>query len=351
MEIPLIVDEQDPKWQLLGQILNIFDSRRVKQQLARQGLTPVRRAALMLRVTLIAMFFSLDLAYVVQELQHREALRNFARVTPVPTSREVASFLSRFTEEQFVTLMLGVLNQICPARPRGPGTFLVDSTDIQVDINWFRKSWTKAALAGRDFQWGYAPSKGYYLGYKLSLLVDYPALQPMGFLLHPGAPADVQLWEHLIQEGKRRRIIRNGDVVIGDKGYFKYDHYLHGITRYKIVPGIFPRKNTPIEKILGQLAYPLSSYGQGRGERDRALYRRLKAALAHFLAHWQRYRPIRSRIEDFIKVGKAAFGWDRQHRYTRRSTAKNLALRVLLTGLVVNLGFREKQALQRLAEW
>ena len=80
MDVPLIVDERDPKWSLLGRILNLFASRRVKQQLARQGLTPVPRAAFMLRVTLVAMFFSLDLAYVVDELQHRKTLRNFAKV-------------------------------------------------------------------------------------------------------------------------------------------------------------------------------------------------------------------------------------------------------------------------------
>jgi hypothetical protein len=221
MDVPLIVDEQDPKWQLLGQILKIFASRRVKQQLARQGLTPVPKAALMLRITLIAMFFSLKLAYVVGELQDREGLRNFAQVPVVPTNQQVASFLGKFIPQQFVELVLGVLNQLCPPRPRGRGTFLVDSTEIQVDINWFRKTWPKSALVNRDFQWGYTPSKGYYLGYKLSLVLRYPSLQPVSFLLHPGAPADVELWDRLVQELKRRRIIRKGDLVVADKGDFK----------------------------------------------------------------------------------------------------------------------------------
>ena len=65
MEVPLIVDERDPKWSLLGQVLKIFDSRPVKQQLARQGMKPVPKAALMLRVILIAMFFSLNISYLM----------------------------------------------------------------------------------------------------------------------------------------------------------------------------------------------------------------------------------------------------------------------------------------------
>jgi hypothetical protein len=38
------------------------------------------------------------------------------------------------------------------------------------------------------------------------------------------------------------------------------------------------------------------------------------------------------------------------HRCTRRSVLKFAALNVLLVGMVVTMGFREKRVLQRLAE-
>lgn len=148
----------------------------------------------------------------------------------------------------------------------------------------------------------------------------------MSFLLHPGAPTDVELWDIRVQELKRRRIVRKGDLVVADKGDFKCLQYQNGIAQYQIVPGLFPRRNTPVEKILAQLTYPLRCYGPGRSARERVLYQRLKAALRHFLTHWNAYRPIRSRIEDFIKAGKEAFGWGVMHRYTWSSTAKHLAL-------------------------
>ena len=68
---------------------------------------------------------------------------------------------------------------------------------------------------------------------------------------------------------------RNGDLVVFDKGYFSYANYMKGVARYKIVPGIFPKVNTPREKILAQLAYPLAVFGQRRGSRRRTLYRHL----------------------------------------------------------------------------
>ena len=351
MKIPLIVDETDPKWILLGQILKVFDSRPVKQQLARQGMKPVPRAALMLRIVLVSMFFTQELSYVLGELTNRRILRSFARVAAVPTPPQLYSFLGRFTASQFLEVVLGILTTFCTPRQRGRSTILVDSTEIRVDLNWFRKKYTKRALKAREFKWGFSPSKGHYIGYKLSLIVAYPSMKPLCFLLHPGSPSDAKLYDVIVGELRRRRLARNGDLVVFDKGYFSYENYMKGIARYKIVPGIFPKINTPREKILSQLAYPLTSYGRGGDARRRALYRRLKSELRRYLERWEQYKPIRSRIEDFIKLGKAAFGWGLTHRYTQRAAAKYLAVGVLLTGLVISLGFRDKKAIQRLSEW
>ena len=41
MNIPLITGEKDPKWVLSGKILGIVSSRRVKQEMPEQGISPV----------------------------------------------------------------------------------------------------------------------------------------------------------------------------------------------------------------------------------------------------------------------------------------------------------------------
>jgi len=152
LKIPLIVDETDPKWILLGQILKVFDSRPVKQQLARQGMTPVPRAALILRIVLVAIFFAQELSYVLGELTNRHTLRSFVRVAAVPTPPQLYSFLGRFTASQFLEVVLGILTTFCTPRQRRRSTILVDSTEIRVDLNWFRKKYPKRALTAREFQ-------------------------------------------------------------------------------------------------------------------------------------------------------------------------------------------------------
>ena len=44
MNIPLSIDETDPKWNLLKNILDIISSRRVKQVMAKLGIKPVNKA-------------------------------------------------------------------------------------------------------------------------------------------------------------------------------------------------------------------------------------------------------------------------------------------------------------------
>jgi hypothetical protein len=62
MNIPLVIDKEDKKWALLGKILDITSARCVKQELAKQGLEPVDKAGAMLRIALIAIFFSAELS-------------------------------------------------------------------------------------------------------------------------------------------------------------------------------------------------------------------------------------------------------------------------------------------------
>jgi len=63
---------------------------------------------------------------------------------------------------------------------------------------------------------------------------------------------------------------------------------------------------------------------------------------------WERYRSIRSRMEDLFKLAKNSFSLDRLHRYTKKSVKKFVGLNVLLLGMIVSMGIRKKEELHRL---
>lgn len=73
--------------------------------------------------------------------------------------------------------------------------------------------------------------------------MDYDSMNPVAILIHSGAPNDARLFDEILENLQKRRIIRKGDILIFNKGYYSYKNYQLGISKYKIVPFIFPREN------------------------------------------------------------------------------------------------------------
>jgi hypothetical protein len=82
------------------------------------------------------------------------------------------------------------------------------------------------------------------------LAIEHPSLRPIAFLLHQESPNDAKIYKEILEELKRRRIARNGDTIVFDKGYYSYKNYLMGISRFKIIPLIFPKKNFKMNKLI-----------------------------------------------------------------------------------------------------
>ena len=80
-----------------------------------------------------------------------------------------------------------------------------------------------------------------------------------------------------------------------------------------------------------------------------AFFKKLKI-LIHHLKRVDELNE-RSEVEDVFKLGKCGLFMDRIHRFTKRSVAKFVYANVLMLAIFIRLGFREKKALQRLAEW
>lgn len=348
----MIVERKDPKWFLLEQVLAVVSTRRAQQEFSKYEITPIKTATLAMKIAIIAMFFSVDYAFVIRELKNRKKLRRFVGIKEVPSVETVYSTLSKIDENQFVSLIIGILNSCCNWRRRhGMNTFLVDATAITLDLNWFKRTYSKAKLERREFKWGYSPTHGHYIGYKLTLALDSRSLKPVCFLLHPGSPHDSVLYDEIMRELKRRRIIRIGDIVVFDKGYYSYDNYVQGIFEFNIVPLIFSKKKSSISKLMRKCVYPLWIFGRSD---TKILMKRFASLARRLFMHLRDEIPLlvkRSLIEDVFKTAKNAFGLRKIHKYTTKSVKKTICLNVLLLGLVISLGFDKKIDLQRLAEW
>ncbi len=346
MQIPLVVCRTDYRWQLLSKILNIFDLRKVKKVITKYTNL---KAIPVLKIVTTSMFFSTRISHVVSELKQREELREFMGIEEeeVPKESYVYTFLSKFSLNGFINMILRILNAITKRRARN-SKLIVDCTDISIDVNWFRNPVRQKDLEGKAYKWGYS-SKGKFIGMKLTLVLEYPSMKPLLFLLHPANRHEARIFREVMEELRRRRIVRSGDMVIMDKGFYAYKNYLVGINEYRVIPLIFPRSNFDIERLDGLLSYPLSIFSSKNLKSEIKLFKGLKAKLMNLLQRWEDFKSVRSVIEDVFKLAKS-FSLRKLHRYTRRSVYKFVAVNVFLVGVVVALGFREKKKLQRLAE-
>ena len=221
--------------------------RRVKRIVAKY--TKVSRIQ-PVKVVLTSMFFSTKISHVIKELKQRRDLRRFLGIKEkeVPKESHVYSFLSKFSLNSFINMILRILNSITKRRVRN-SKLIVDCTDVSVDVNWFRKPVKQAKLEGKDYKWGYS-AKGKFIGMKLTLVLEYP-FKPLLFLLNPANKHEVKIFREVMGELRRRKMLRKRDVLIFDRGFYAYRNYLVGINEYKIVPLIFPRSNFKLRRLDG----------------------------------------------------------------------------------------------------
>ena len=105
-------------------------------------------------------------------------------------------------------------------------------------------------------------SKGFYIGFKATVIIDYDNMNPVSILIHSGAPNDAKLFDEIMENLQKRWIIPKRDILILNKEYYSYKNYQIGINKYKIVPFIFPKNNFKRTKLNDQLSYPLQIFNK-----------------------------------------------------------------------------------------
>ncbi|MBO5100877.1 MAG: transposase, partial [Treponema sp.] len=211
-------------------------------------------------------------------------------------------------------------------------TYITDATPVECDINILRKYISPQHLKKLRLKFGYSNSKGYFVGYKVTMVLEKNTRTPVSILIHPGAPNDSKIFDEVLKELKRRGLIKTKDLIYFDRGYFSYENYKIGINKYKIIPVIFPKEIFKINKFKDQMSYSLMIYKNKKEINDnKKLTKHLQKLLLIKLENWKDYKPIRGIIEDFFKAAKGAFGLGKFHSFTDKSMYKNIYLCLLLT--------------------
>ena len=161
---------------------------------------------------------------------------------------------------------------------------------------------------------------------------------------------DESLLEPIVLKRTRWVLRRERGSNPSDLSDYNYKNYQLGISKYKIVPFIFPKDNFNKTKLNDQLSYPLQVFKKTKKIlAQKQFYNNLKIELFKKLDDWKKFKPIRGKIEDFFKLLKQGLNMREIHKYTPKSVAKTVYLNVFLGALIISQGFYSKTAIQQLS--
>lgn len=345
-------DSKDPKYTLLGKIFKIIDSKKARNILSRNGITNRQMMVYSIKILFMAMYFNYDVSNVIKELNRSFKLRKFAGFNnEIPTPEQTYEYFSRYSAEQYCNIMNSMFNMVNKPNRGKYNQFIADATPSACDFNNDKHFIPKKHLEKLNLKWSYSTTKGSFIGFKVTVVINKATLTPVSVLIHSGAPSDAKIFDEVLKELRRRRIIKDKDIILFDRGYFAYKNYQIGINKYKIIPVIFPKSIFSIDKLKGQMSYPMEVYlNNKRAKELKKDIKSMSTILFEKLENWKDLKPIRGLIEDFFKVAKDAFGLGEFHSYTIESMSRKIYLCLLLTTLIINQGFDTKTKLQKLAE-
>ncbi|SFL45346.1 hypothetical protein SAMN02910297_00918, partial [Methanobrevibacter olleyae] len=111
------------------------------------------------------------------------------------------------------------------------------------------------------------------------------------------------------------------------------------------------KENMKMKKLNQIFNYKLEIFNPKKNtEKIKKLLKRLKNEFLEKINNWEKYKPIRGKIEDFFKLCKDGLNMRDIHKYTHDSVKRTVYLNVFLAGLITLQGYTTKTALQKLAE-
>ena len=345
-------DSKDPKYTLLSKIFKIIDSKKFRDICSRKGITNRQMMINSIKILFITMYFDYTVSNVINELNRSRKLRKFAGFSDeIPTAEQVYEYLSRYSAEQYCKIVNATLMRFNKQNRGTYNRFIADATPSACDFNNDKHFIPKEHLEKLNLKWGFSTTKGHFIGFKVTVVLNEKTMAPVSILIHSGAPNDSKIFDEVLQDLQKRRIIKRKDIILFDRGYYGYKNYQIGINKYRIVPIIFPKESFKEEKLKGQMSYPMEVFSKNKKAKElKKDIDSIASILYKELRNWKDLKPIRGIIEDFFKVAKDAFGLGEFHSYTMESMSRKIYLCLLLTTLIVQQGYKTKTQLQRLAE-
>ena len=330
---PLIPDIRHPKWIIVVKILEIIASPRARKIAGRLKISDVNNFLLAIKILVLSDLFERDVSKLVSEINDNSDLKKLLGTELKLKASEIYKLQSNLDYNLIFQFLKRVFQPRTRLRNKKQEIIIIDTSSIVIDLNMWRNR-HKIGKIDKRYKYSYGPSIGYYVGFKLILAINQDN-ELLGFEIFKDSPNDSKLLLPFIEKLFRARIIKSEDIIICDKGFTSKANYQIIINRFNVVPIIYPRKNTNLDKIIRELNPPLDLFFTKKYNMD--IWKRTVAVFKKLILKWEDFKIIRSNIEDFFNIAKNFLGMNRNHQYTKVSIEKRVARIIFLTQKLIYL--------------
>ncbi|WP_365316855.1 transposase [uncultured Methanobrevibacter sp.] len=87
-----------------------------------------------------------------------------------------------------------------------------------------------------NLKWEFSTTKDHFIRFKVTVILNEKTRVPVSILIHSEAPNDSKIFDKVLQDLQKRHITKRKDIILFNRGYYRYKSYQIGINKYKIVP-------------------------------------------------------------------------------------------------------------------
>lgn len=197
----------------------------LKKIMARNGFKNINEIIIILKTIFLSIYFETDISFAVNQLESNSELCKGLEIPYVISSDIIYNRLSRLDPEALENAVNGILNSLWKDNTNRGRSFLIDATPGDLDINFGSKNISKESLEDKDFSWAWGTAIGYYIGYKVTVVLDYKTKMPVYFMIESGSPSDTKMVGKILPILRKKKIIKRGDRILFDCRYYSYENY------------------------------------------------------------------------------------------------------------------------------
>jgi len=211
--------KKDPKFTLLNKVFKYIDNKKAMRIYGRNGVKNIPMMIICIKIIFTAFYFDYPVSKVINELNRDNRLKKFLNIRgDVPKDSQVYEYISRYSADKFVNIVNSLL-KTCNKNYTNPyKKYIVDGMGVECDINHIKQYISPERLEKLKLKWGYSTTKGNFIGFKVTVVLDEKTLCPVSILIHSGAPNDTKIFDQILKELKRRRITKPKNTLLFDKG-------------------------------------------------------------------------------------------------------------------------------------